>query len=213
MAFERQTAKKVLVSEITSGKWVKKEGMEPSFVVTAQKEKVARARVLATVVGKFVSEDGNFGSITLDDGTDTIRAKAWKELKVFEGVEVGQMTDVVGKVREYNGEIYMMPEWFGKVEDPNTEILRRLEITKRAELLKSGKIKKADEAPEQAADERKELIRKEILVLLDANPKGITYTDVMTKVKHPEALVEAAMNEILEEGICYEPTPGKIMKI
>ena len=213
MAFERQTAKKVLVSEITSGKWVKKEGMEPSFIVALAQEKVARARVLATVVGVYRSEDGNFGSVTLDDGTETIRAKAWKEMKVFEGVEVGQLVDVVGKVREYNGEIYMMPEMFVQVADPNMEILRRLEIQKRAALLKAGKIAKADEAPEQAEDEKKELIRKEVLVLLDAHPKGIAYTEVMAKVKHPEPIVEAVVNEILEEGICYEPTPGKIMKI
>ncbi len=98
--FKRQTAKKVKVASLTRGEWVKKEGMEPSFVVTPGGEQVSRARVMGTVVAKFVAEDENFASMTLDDFSDTIRAKAFKEVKPLDRAEVGDIVDLIGKVRE-----------------------------------------------------------------------------------------------------------------
>ena len=69
---ERMTAKKVRIVDLVNGEWVQQDGMEPSFVVSKTGEKVSRARILATIVSKFISEDGNFGSVTIDDGTDTM---------------------------------------------------------------------------------------------------------------------------------------------
>ena len=103
MPFERQTARKVRIADIVTGDFVKKEGMESSYVVTPLKEKVARARILATVVSRFTSDDKNFASITLDDSTGTIQGKVWRELKPLEGVSVGDLVDVIGKVREGKG--------------------------------------------------------------------------------------------------------------
>ncbi|MBN2243758.1 MAG: hypothetical protein JW793_13815, partial [Acidobacteria bacterium] len=76
---QRQTAVRVRIVDIVSGEWVKKEGMEPSYVVTPGKETVSRARVVGTVVDRFDSEDGNFSSATIDDATGVIRAKLWRE--------------------------------------------------------------------------------------------------------------------------------------
>ena len=84
--YERQVARKVAIRWLTSGEWVKREGKEPSFVRTAVGEDVARCRVLATVVQTYVSEDGQFASVTLDDGTDTIRAKAFKEIQLLKAL-------------------------------------------------------------------------------------------------------------------------------
>ena len=55
MPIKRQTAIKVRIADLIAGEWVKKEGMEPSFVRTAGGSEVSRARVMATVVGQFIS--------------------------------------------------------------------------------------------------------------------------------------------------------------
>ena len=109
MPIKRMTAKKVRIYNIINGQWVKKEGMEPSYVQTTYGDQLSRVRVMGTIVSKFVAEDGNFASITVDDATDTIRAKTFKTVKPLDNAELGDIVDVIGKVREYNEEIYMIP--------------------------------------------------------------------------------------------------------
>lgn len=196
---ERQTAKKVAISSLTRGQWVKNEGMDPSFVVTASGEKVARARVMGTVVGKFVAEDQTFASLTLDDSTDTIRAKIFKGVKPLDTVAVGELVDVIGKVREYNGEVYLIPEVVCKIENPNLELLRRGEL-----LAKGG------EPPLEGAGDQ---LRKKILSLIEGDKEGVTYDMILKKADVPEEEVEKVINDLLGEGVCYEPSPGKIRKI
>ncbi len=248
MPIQRMTARKVRVSELMNGKWVKREGMEPSFVITELGEKVSRARLLGTVFGVFLSEDGNFGSITLDDGTDTIRAKTFKTVKPLSDLKPGDLVEVVGKVREYNQEIYIIPEIITPVTDPNMELLRRIELVKKSGDLKSGPPeatpeeqseavsfgqgpsgkpagkgnessaaggqpaeKKQDEKEKEKEDDAK--LRKEILKVIGSDPEGVEYSVITGKVDALESRIESVLNEILAEGICYEPTPGRVKKI
>ncbi|KYK38462.1 MAG: hypothetical protein AYK18_07245 [Theionarchaea archaeon DG-70] len=91
---------------------------------------VSEARVLGTLIDVFTTDDDSYISLTLDDGTETVRIKAWgpevQKLKVF---SKGDLIDVVGKVREYNEEIYLTSEVIFKVS-PNKWILRELELMK-----------------------------------------------------------------------------------
>ncbi|MBI4173727.1 MAG: hypothetical protein HY519_03330 [Candidatus Aenigmarchaeota archaeon] len=203
MPIERMPAKKVQIGEVTSANWVKMEGFEPSFVETPAGERISRARILATVVAKFIAEDGNFAAITLDDGTDTIRAKCWKDIKVAQPVNVGDTVDAVGKVREYNGEIYLNLESAYKVTDPNMELLRRAEILQRA---------KSPSPPQEQKTDEKEAIRKKVIAELQAAKEGVFFDDLAKKIGN-EAVLEKAVEDLLAEGICYEPSPGKIRKI
>jgi RPA family protein len=217
MPVQRMTARKVRLSELMSGKWVKREGMEPSFIVTDSGEKISRARVLGTVVGRFLAEDGNFASITLDDGTDTIRAKTFKSTKPVDEIGVGDLVDLIGKVREYNGEVYIIPEVITRV-DPNMELLRRLELIKKARELKAKPPEASEEEGGEAgkAEEKKEddtELRKEILAVIESDSEGVEYGVILERVKAPETRIESVINEILAEGICYEPTPGRVKKI
>jgi RPA family protein len=210
MPLERMTAIKVKISDLMSGQWIKKEGMEPSFVVTKDGENVSRARIMATIVGKFISEDGNFGSVTLDDGSDTIRAKCFKDLNVLQPVEIGKFVDLIGKVREYNDEIYIIPEIIRNVDDPNLELLRRLEIMHK---IKNLEKQPRDTLAEKLPEKDKEDLRKKILDIIGSSKDGIEYGKLIEASGAPEAEVEKVINDLLAEGICYEPTPGKVRKI
>ncbi|MBI2173467.1 MAG: hypothetical protein HYT73_04675 [Candidatus Aenigmarchaeota archaeon] len=131
MERKRITSVKTRISSIGGGKFVAQEGFNPNYVLSDAGERLSRVRVLATVVDKFVAETGKFASVTLDDGTDTIRAKVFTTLSMLENISAGDTVDVVGRVKEYNEEVYLMPEILTKVSDPNFEILRELEIRKR----------------------------------------------------------------------------------
>ena len=49
--------------------------------------------------------------------------------------------------------------------------------------------------------------------MIGTEPEGIEYGKILEKVKAEETKVESVLNEVLAEGICYEPTPGKVKKI
>ncbi|MCJ7816936.1 MAG: hypothetical protein MUP55_03715 [Candidatus Aenigmarchaeota archaeon] len=208
MPMERMTAKKIKVADLTNGRWVKNEGLEPSFIVTPAGEQVSRARIMGTVVSKFVSEDENFASITIDDSTDTIRAKTFKTVKPLDVIRIGDIVDLIGKVREYNAEIYIMPEIVRKIIDPNIEILRRLEL-----LAKSKKLQESGAPQIVSAKEDRAALKKKVTEVIESEKTGVSYSKILEMVQAPETQIESVVNELLEEGICYEPTPGKIRKI
>jgi len=204
MSIKRMTAKKVRIAVINEGEWIKKEGMEPSYIQAKDGSQISRARLLGTIVGKFAAEDGNFASVTIDDGSDTIRAKTFKTTKPIGDFEIGDMVDVIGKVREYNDEVYVIPEVVRKV-DVNWELLRRLE------LLTKKDIPEAKEISVETAD--KEKLRKEVLKLIEKWKEGIMYTDLLKESSVPEEKIEPIITDLLAEGICFEPSPGRIRKI
>ncbi len=208
MPIQRQTARKVRILDLMKGEWVRKEGMEPSYVQTRSGERVSRARVLGTVVGKFQAEDGNFASITLDDGTDTIRAKTFKTVKPLDSVNVGELVEMIGKVREWNDEVYILPELVRRVTDPNFELLRRLELLR---LSKSEPKTQGQQQPEGPNEQEK--LRNSILKVIEGAKDGISYAEILEKLKVSEEKAEPVINELLAEGICYEPSPGKVKKI
>ena len=248
MEIKRLTAKKASIKELNSGKYIKREGFESSYVLTNQGRKLSRVRVLALIVGKFISDDEKYAAITLDDSTDTIRCKAFVNTKIFDGFGPGDLVDVFGKLREYNGEIYIMSEIIRKA-DPNLETLRMLELEKIIRGQKN-KISKVQELEKQTTDinELKSLvkdkmkpeelkgileaqevnesmmqektasaseIKTQILNLIDKMDKGegADYQDIMKKSGLSENDVDFAIQDLLESGMCYEPTPGKIRKL
>ncbi len=129
MEKKRLTARKAGIAEVVKGRFVKKTGFESSYVLTSLGRRLSRIRVLGLIVDKFVSQDGNYGSVTLDDGSDTLRCKVFVNIKMLEGFKAGDLVDVTGKVREYNGEVYIAPEIIRAVPS-NFETLRVLELKK-----------------------------------------------------------------------------------
>jgi RPA family protein len=97
---------------------------------------VSEARIVGTLIDIFVTDDESYTSLTVDDGTETIRLKAWRnDVKKLKKFSKGDIIDVVGKVREYNEEIYLTPALISKVS-PNKWVLWELELMKL--YIKSG---------------------------------------------------------------------------
>lgn len=129
---KRQTAKLVDFNDLNSGKYFQREGFEPNFLLTPDGRKISRARTVATVVDRFINDDETYGSLTLDDGNDTLQVKFFNELELMEDFETGDVLEVVGKAREYQGQIYLDGEILNKVR-PEKELLHQLRLEKRKE--------------------------------------------------------------------------------
>ncbi len=243
MEVRRGTAVKVSISEISSGRFVRQEGMKPNYVMTPEGRKISRAWVTGVVVSTFRSDDGNYSSITIDDSTGVIRAKAFGGLRVLDGIETGDIVDVIGKIREYNGEMHIIPEAVRKI-GIEAEMLRELEKRlllekwrKKAGIVKDlmGKVSDMDEL-KRVAFERFGITEDEVdgivgsskesaepepddrQMVLDLIGKldqgdGAPYSELLEQSGLPEARFDEIMTELLEEGLCYEPRPGKIKRL
>ena len=241
----RQPAIRTRISDILKGKFVKKEGLEPSYILTELGQKISRANFVGTIVDKFMSEDGNYSNITIDDDSDSIRVKAFREnSNIFDNLEVGDLVVVIGKVRDYADEKYIIPDIVKKIADPNYETLHRLEILKQLltqrkalEIIKNEKDKFAS-LEELKVQAKKDNIDEDIVegileslsteeeskekdykpLLLETIEKldkgeGIEFKKLLEESKLPENVFEEVVNELLTDGICYEPSPGIIKKV
>lgn len=237
------TAIKTKIKSLVNGTFVKREGFESNYVLSADGMRLSRVRILATVVDKFISDDRRFASITLDDGYDTVRARVFTAVSMFDDVQHGDIIDLFGKVREYDGEIYVMPELIAKINDPNLEILRELELRKQEEEMQA-KIKQIFAYQKQVSDleELKKLVstnlgipeedvetltkseqetveeskdKEKILELIGSLDKGdgCEYAELLETAGMPEDVVDSMINELLTDGDCFEPRPGKIKKL
>ena len=102
---------------------------------------VSEARILGTLIDIYVTDDENYMALTLDDGTETVRIKAWRQdVEKLKEFSKGDFIDAVGKVREYNEEIYLTPEVVSRVS-PNKWVLRELELM-RVYLQSGGPVRK-----------------------------------------------------------------------
>ncbi len=136
----RSTANKLKIEDLINGEYIQSPEGDPNYLVTPWDQKVLRINLIATIVDSFVRDDGGYATLTLDDGTGTIRAKFWSdEADKVEEFQIGDLVTIVGKVREYEGEIHLVPEVVREVEDPNWELVRELEILEnRKGLLQKG---------------------------------------------------------------------------
>lgn len=244
---KRITAVKTGIGSLSGGQFVKQEGFEPSYIIDRNGQKLSRVRILATVVDKFVSEDGKYASVTIDDGTGLIRSKSFKAVAIFNNVSKGDIIDMIGRIRSYNDETYITPEIIHKPIDPNFIILRRAELAARQKELAERK-KIILESKEKASDfdELKKMVKKkygiepeevEAVLMTEEIPKtpeekgasveadkeavikliesmesgsGCEYSALIKESGMPEQKIETVINELLSDGICFEPRPGVI---
>ncbi|MHA1587489.1 MAG: hypothetical protein ACTSV9_01815 [Candidatus Thorarchaeota archaeon] len=120
---ERMTAVRASVADIIRGTYSEEDG---HHVVSPQGVELRRVVLVGFIINQYVSQ-GSFASITIDDGTETIRAKAWGETQSLEQVETNTLAMIVGKIREYEGEVYIVPEIVRSLDDANYITLHQLE--------------------------------------------------------------------------------------
>src|SRR3989338_2013800 len=131
---KRETAYKLRIGDILRANQIfeELEGLNKrlKFVELGDK-KIVRINLIANVVDKYESETENkFASITLDDGSGQIRARVFGEdIEKFREIIQGDTLVIIGLLRSYNMELYILPEIIKK-QDPKYLLIRKLEIEK-----------------------------------------------------------------------------------
>jgi RPA family protein len=153
MPFKRTTAIRATISDIINGTFEKNDG---PHVITPDGVELKRVVVVGAVSKDPYRKEG-FSSITVDDGTGTIRIKAWKsDTLLLKEVELGHIVMIIGKIREYQDEIYLIPEIIQELSDSHYMELHLLNRYHNMTKLTG----KTPEIPPQATDEDIDLTKE-----------------------------------------------------
>ncbi len=188
----RLIAYKVSLEDISNGEYVRTESQwDPNYLITPTGRKVSRVRVLGTVVDMHDDED--FRRFTIDDGEAEVDIVIFGDVDGDgRDIEIGTVVDVIGRVKESEGNIYISAEIIKRIDDPNWEILRE------AELL--------------FLDENDP--KKKVLNIILKNEDGVEYQEIVAGTGLPEDEVDEILNMLLvDEGKIYEPRPGFFKKV
>jgi RecG-like helicase len=195
----RATAYKLRIGDILAGKQIL-DGERFNFLELGDKQ-IIRVNVVANIVEKFESEgEKKYASLTIDDASGQIRAKFFGgDVDRFREIGQGQTVMVIGMLRYFNNELYILPEII-KVKDPRYLLVRKLELEK--EKPKEGQIQK----------EQVRAIKDQIIDMIkQAEEQGGIDTDrLIMEIKASPEIINQEIQKLLEEGLAYEPRPGKI---
>jgi uncharacterized protein len=195
--YKRNVAYKLRVGNILSGKTVL-EGEKFKSLELGDKS-IQRVNLIANVIDKYVQEgEKKFASITLDDATGQIKIKSFgDEVDKFGNFNQGDTVMVIGLLRYWNKEVYITPEIIKK-KDPSFLLVRKLEV-------------EADQPKNLHKEELSALKDKILAMVKDAEKdNGIEIERLITELhEHPD-VINNEIKKLLEEGIAYEPRPGKL---
>jgi RPA family protein len=190
-------AKKLRIIDVISAK------VEEGKLMTISGE-AYEVRLLGTIVDSFLSSDGNYASLTLDDGTETVRIKQWgSNVSSLTGFKRGEMVEVVGKPLIYNEEIYITPELIVLIS-PNRWVAHELEMIERS--LKNAiserkeeptKVEEAHEAETFDIFEEDDYVEKVFEVLKD---RMLTKKEIIATSRLDDIDVELALRQLLDDG-------------
>ncbi len=199
--YKRNVAYKFRIGDILLGKAVM-DGDRFSFLELGSR-KIIRVNIIGNIIDKYESEgERKYIFFTLDDGSGQIKLKCFgDDVSRFSNVLQGQTVLVIGSLRNFNNETYISPEII-KEYDTKYLLIRKLEIEKD---------KNRNLAP-MARDQIIAVKDKILGVIKDAEKDGGIEMDtiIMNLREISSEIINQEIKKLLEEGIVFEPRPGKI---
>lgn len=220
----RQTAYKLWIAEIVNADYIREEGeWEPNYL-NVKGIKVARVNIVGTITEVFTNITEDYATISLEDGTANIAVRAFKEdVKLVVGLKIGDSLLVIGRPKQYQNEVYLVPEIVKKIENPAWMKVRKLELMQTR-----GNIEKKQPAIQIEATDREmreeliataiplqgnEGVRQKILNMLEKQGELGTDIDMLIQAEGlEEEIAEKIIEELIKEGEVYMSRPG-VLKI
>lgn len=148
-------------------------------------ENTKRVRIIGAIVKIFTSNDGKYAFLVVDDGSETIRAKAFRDLSIFENLEEGNLIQLIGWAKFYNEEVYIQPEIVSKLS-PNEFYFLKIKLIKSRENIHYD---------------------GEIVEFLQENPKS-SVNEIQSNLNISKELCIKCMRELMNSSLVYEPMKG-----
>lgn len=196
-SFKRNIAYKLRIGDILSGK-VTMEGERFKFLETSGKQ-VVRVNIIANIIDKYIQDgEKKFGSVTMDDASGQIKLKVFgDDILKFNELNQGDTVLTTGLLRSWNNEVYISPEIIKK-KDPAYLLVRKLEV---------------ENEQAKIPDKSQLLALKDKILEMTKNAEkdgGINMDTLIMELKEPPEIINSEIKKLLEDGVIYEPRPGKI---
>ncbi len=210
---KRQTAYKVWISSLLSNKYIRgTEQFEPGYV-DFNNIRISRVNLIGIVIDRV--DGNNYLAFTLDDSSGTIRVKAWnEEVESFNGVNIGDLVLVVGKVKENNSQLYLSPEIMRKLDNPLWLKVRKLELIRmygepiRVDFIVEEKPMEEvfDIVEEKVTDSVSSSKREQVMSIIEGLDKGdgVQLSDVIIGSGLPEIEVNSIVQDMIKDGEVFE---------
>lgn len=186
MKYERSTAIKTHITSIVGGIF-KKSLEEPGHVVTPENKKIARANMIGVCI-----EVKDPTSFVVDDATASILVRSFEN---NHSVSVGDVLNVIGKPRDFQSTVYIVPEIVKKITNKKWVDLRKKELGTAPKVIIQN----------QTNDPLEEVLKT--IRTLDVGA-GADFEEVVSQSKLEGA--EKIINRMLEEGEVFEIKPGRL---
>ncbi len=207
---KREVAYKLKIGDILAGNpIIEKETTDQGVArerfkfLELNNRQIQRTNIVANVIDKFMSEgEKRFATLTIDDASGQIRLKVFGEdTEKFNELNQGDTIIIIGLLRSYNQELYLLPEIIKKV-DPRYLLVRKLELEK------NQPVQQTAESKAQSQTLKDEIIN---LIKTGEEQGGIDTDQLITQLKtfSPDQ-INSEVKKLLEEGIIYEPRPGRV---
>jgi hypothetical protein len=189
---KRGTAYKLKIGDILKSNQIFEdlEGGIKRFKQLELGEKIIqRVNIIANIIDKYESE------------TESKFALVGEDLNKFKNIQQGDTIVIIGVLRSFNQELYILPEVIKK-QDPKYLLVRKLEIEK------AQPIPVTTEEKQEIKAHRDDVID----MIKAAEPQeGINKDEIINKLKNgnPE-IISQEIQKLLEEGVIYEPKPGRV---
>lgn len=204
---KRQVARKLWIRDILAGTYIKEEGFKPNHILLKDNSAAARVNIIGAAVS---SSSEGLPTITLDDGSGRISVRAFEPNPQMSAVQVGDVIIVIGRPRQFGGEMYVLPEIVKKVPDLGWIEVRKIELSgSPISSVETPAAAPQDGVMEEAIDESFGL-SETVMNAIRSLDTGIgADTDaVIEQVGARNA--EKAIQFLLQNGDIFEVSPGKL---
>jgi RPA family protein len=195
--YKRNVAYKLRIGQILSGKPVMES--EKLKHLDLNSKQIIRANIIANITDKYLQEgEKKFGSITLDDGSGQIKVKTFgDDVDKFSNLQQGDTILVIGLLRSWNNEVYLTPEII-RSKEPLYLLLRKLEVEA--------------EMPKTIDKSQLTAMKDKILTMVKEaeNQGGIDKDKIILDLKEHPDIINQEIKRLLEDGVAYEPRPGRL---
>jgi len=196
-SYKRNIAYKLKIGNILSGKPILEE--ERFRYLELNGKEIHRVNIIANIIDKYIQDgEKKFGSLTLDDASGQIKIKVFgDDIEKFTLLNQGDTLLIIGLLRYWNNEVYITPEIIKK-KDPSFLLVRKLEV-------------EAEQPKTQNKEELLELKDKIIEMVKKAEKDGgLDIEKLILELKEHPDTINQEIKKLLEDGVVYEPRPGKL---
>jgi RecG-like helicase len=199
--FKRNIAYKLRIGDLLLGKPMV-EGEKFNFLELGDK-RIVRVNIIGNIIERYDStNERKYTFITIDDGSGQIKLKSFgDDVDRLIDLTQGQTVVIIGVLRYFNNEVYITPE-IVRLQDPKYLLVRKTELEKISPPIQQAA------PPGQTNSIRDKILDK----IKNSEDNGGIYVDeiIMAHRETSSDLINQEIQKLLEEGIIFEPRPGKV---